>query len=67
MPKIIVLSNFFEEFSQKNKTTPIEQILQASIHYLCKTGTPLVTVIFIPIRPNRSTSETKELEEAEEK
>ncbi len=29
--------------------------------------TPLVTVIFIPIRPNRSTSEIKELEEAEEK
>lgn len=67
MPKIIVLSNFFEEFSQKNKTTPIEQILQTSIRYLCTMRTPLVTVIFIPIRPNRSTSEIKELEEAEEK
>lgn len=67
MPKITVLSNFFEELSQKNKTTPIEQILQTSIHYLCTMGTSFVTVIFIPIRPNKSTSEIKELEEAEER
>ncbi len=66
MPKITVLS-IFKNSQKKNKTTPIEQILQTSIRYLCTMRTPLVTVIFIPIRPNRSTSEIKELEEAEEK
>ena len=55
-----------ENFLEEKKITPNKQTIGmlASISLFCKPF--LLTVIYVPSRPNRSTSQTDELEDAEE-